>query len=153
MPKMISDDEREELLSTEPVRLDPEVYGGMSIEPLTDPLRIMQKAADDVQNERERQQLEQQNRERRERKQTLAQEAEALNEMKAEARELMAQEERERVVAELRGDYFRANTWATEKDFERALPALLDERGRQQMAQRDQAERASPVYSRLGSGF
>src|SRR5215204_2517305 len=103
MPKMVSDDEREELLeSSEPV-LDPQVYGAWTIEPPSNPLAAMQSAAAHAQSERDKAQFAKESREREERKQRLAQEAEALNEMKAEARELMAQEERERVVAELRG--------------------------------------------------
>ena len=153
MAKMVSDKEREELEASEPVRMDPYVYGASQLLQPDDPLRRQQQAVDHAQSERERLQLEKQNRERADRKAKAAKDLEDLDQKKAEARELMAQEERERIVSELRTQYFLANAWATAEDFERALPALLDERGRQQMAQREQAERQSVTYSHVGSRY
>ena len=154
MPKMVSDDEREELLTnSDMIHGEPELYGHLGIEQPTDPIRIMSQAKDRADSERERQQHEADARLRAQRKTKHAQEMEALRQAQAEQRESDAQEERARVVSELRTQYFQANEWATDKDFARALPALLDDRGKRQMVQREQAERASPVYSKIGSGF
>ena len=153
MAKMVSDEEREELESSEPVNLDPLVYGHFELDQPEDALRRQQQAVDHAQSERERLQFESQARQRADRKAKLAKDAEELDQAKAEARELMAQEERERLVSELRTQYFLANEWATAEDFDRALPALLDARGKQQMAQREEAERHSAIYSNVGSRF
>jgi hypothetical protein len=106
MAKMVSDKEREELEETELTPpLDRSVYGTISTELPTDPIRIQQAAAADVQSQREKAAFAQQARERAERKAKAAAQHERENKIIAGQRELDAQEREAELEAQKRAEY------------------------------------------------
>ena len=146
MAKMVSDDEREELESTP---LDASVYRESTLEPLTDPMRIMQKAVADEQSRRERAEYAKQARERADRKAKAEAEREQLAQMKREGNELVAREAEAKLEVELRASY----PAMTDEAWKALWPKVRDAHYMEQHAATQQAERESAVYSNVGSRY
>lgn len=129
--------------------LDPEVYGdfGAIIEPAANPYAAIQEAT--RRGDEQRNRLAQDAREKAIREKTAREASERAAQRAAEDKEERKQE-RVRVVAEIRKAYFAANAWATDEDFKRALPQLLDAYAQEQMKARQEAEMRSGIYGIVG---